>query len=95
MQVPILPIDPTALLGVFMGTMIVLIPVAGLTLRFALKPIAESIAKIKEAQGAGQQVAVMQQRIDLLEQQLAGMESDMQRLREVQEFHAQLKPPEK
>jgi hypothetical protein len=95
MQVPILPIDPTALLGVFMGTMIVLIPVAGLTLRFALKPIAESIAKIKEAQGAGQQVAVMQQRIDLLEQQLAGMESDLQRVREVQEFHSQLKAPDR
>lgn len=95
MQVPIMPIDPTALLGVFMGTMIILIPVAGLTLRFALKPIAEAMAKIKEAQGAGKEVAVMQQRIDLLEQQLAGMESDMQRLREVQEFHAQLKPPER
>jgi hypothetical protein len=95
MQVPILPIDPTALLGVFMGTMIILIPVAGLTLRFALKPIAEAMAKIKEAQGAGKEVAVMQQRIDLLEQQLAGMESDMQRLREVQEFHAQLKASEK
>lgn len=95
MQVPIMPIDPTALLGVFMGTMIILIPVAGLTLRFALKPIAEAMAKIKEAQGAGKEVAVMQQRIDLLEQQLAGMESDMQRLREVQEFHAQLKASEK
>jgi hypothetical protein len=94
MQVPILPIDLTAVVAVVMAMGIVLVPVAGLTLRFALKPIAEAMAKIKEAQGAGQQVAVMQQRIDLLEQQVAGMESEMTRLREIQEFHAQLKAPE-
>ncbi len=94
MQVPILPIDLTAVVAVVMGMLIILVPVAGLTLRFALKPIAEAMAKIKEAQGAGREVAVMQQRIDLLEQQLAGVESEMTRLREIQEFHAQLKAPE-
>jgi hypothetical protein len=35
---PILPIDLTALLAVFMGISIVLIPVLGITARFALKP---------------------------------------------------------
>ena len=94
MQVPILPIDLTAVVAVVMAMGIILVPVAGLTLRFALKPIAEAMAKIKEAQGAGREVAVMQQRIDLLEQQLAGMDSEMARLREIQEFHAQLKAPE-
>lgn len=95
MQVPILPIDITSVIGVFMGTLIVLLPVAGLTARFALKPIAEAMAKVKEAQGADQRMAMMQQRIDLLEQQLAAMESDLHRLKEVQEFHAQLKRPDR
>ena len=94
MQLPILPIDLTAVVAIVMAMGIILVPVAGLTLRFALKPIAEAMAKIKEAQGAGREVAVMQQRIDLLERQLAGMESEMARLREIQEFHAQLKAPE-
>lgn len=95
MQVPILPIDITSVIGVLMGTLIVLLPVAGLTARFALKPIAEAMAKVKEAQGADQRMALMQQRIDLLEQQLAAMESDLHRLKEVQEFHAQLKTPDR
>ena len=93
MQVPILPIDLTAVVAVVMGMLIILVPVAGLTLRFALRPIAEAMARIKEAQGAGREVAVMQQRIDLLERQLAGVESEMVRLREIQEFHAQLQSP--
>jgi hypothetical protein len=93
MQVPILPIDLTSVVAVVMGMLIILVPVAGLTLRFALKPIAEAMARIKEAQGAGREVAVMQQRIDLLERQLSGVESEMARLREIQEFHSQLEAP--
>ncbi len=90
---PILPIDVTGVVAVFMGTLIVLIPVAGITVRFALKPIAEAIARIKESQGANQEMSIMAQRLDLLERQLSGVESELHRLREVQEFHAQLKAP--
>lgn len=90
---PMLPVDLTALLAVFMGTLIVLIPIAGVTARFALKPIAEAMAKIKSSQGANEQLALMQQRLELMEQQLAAMESDVYRIKEVSEFHAQLKAP--
>ncbi len=90
---PVMPIDVTAVVSVFMGTLIVLIPVAGVTIRFALKPIAEAIARIKESQGANQEMSIMAQRLDLLERQLSGVESELHRLREVQEFHAQLKAP--
>jgi len=95
MQMPILPIDLTAVVAVFMGTLIVLIPVAGVTARFALKPIAEAMAKIKSSQGTSEHLSLIQQRLELMEQQLGAMESEMYRIKEVAEFHAQLKAPEK
>ena len=95
MQMPILPIDLTAVVSVFMGTLIVLIPVAGVTARFALKPIAEAMAKIKSSQGTSEQLSLIQQRLELMEHQLGAMESEMYRIKEVTEFHAQLKAPDK
>jgi hypothetical protein len=93
MQVPVQPIDVVGLVGAFMGTLIVLVPVVGLTARFALKPIAEAMAKVRESQGSQKEIALMQQRIDLLEQQLSAVESDLYRIKEVQEFQAQLRAP--
>lgn len=94
-QLPIMPIDLTAVMGVFMGTLIVLIPVAGVTVRFAIKPIAEAMARMKESQGTAQQIALMQQRMELMEHQFGAMESELHRIKEVAEFTAQLKAPEK
>lgn len=91
---PIMPIDVTAVMGVIMGSLVILIPIAGVTLRFAIKPIAEAMARIREGQRADREMALLQQRLDLLEQHLAGVESELHRLREVQEFHARLKAPE-
>lgn len=94
-QLPMMPIDLTAVVAVFMGTLIVLIPVAGVTVRFAIKPITEAMARMKESQGTAQQMALMQQRMELMEHQLGAMESEMYRIKEVAEFTAQLKSPEK
>jgi hypothetical protein len=95
MQTPqILPIDVTGVVTVIMGSLVILIPIAGITLRLAIKPIAEAMTKIREGQRADREMGLLQQRVDLLEQHLAGMESELHRLREVQEFHARLKPPE-
>ena len=94
-QLPMMPIDLTAVVAVFMGTLIVLIPVAGVTVRFAIKPITEAMARMKESQGTAQQMALMQQRMELMEHQLGAMESEIYRVKEVAEFTAQLKSPEK
>ena len=40
---PVLPIDLTAIVAVIMGISIVLVPVIGLTARFALKPLVQSM----------------------------------------------------
>lgn len=88
------PIDLTSVIAVTLGTLIVLVPVAGLTARFAFKPIAEAVARFREAEGSDRQVAMLEQRVDLLEQQLAGMESDLRKLEDAREFHEELAAPE-
>lgn len=84
------PVDWVALAGVIMGTLIILIPVAGLTARFALKPIVEAVARMRQTQGAADHMALLEQRVALLEQQHANTESDVGRLLEVQEFQEKL-----
>ncbi len=84
------PVDWVALAGVIMGTLIILIPVAGLTARFALKPIVEAVARMRQTQGAAEHLMLVEQRLALLEQQQANTESDVGRLLEVQEFQEKL-----
>ena len=84
------PIDWVGLAGVIMGTLIVLIPVAGLTARFALKPIVEAVARMRQTQGAAEHLALLEQRVALMEQQQANTEADVGRLLEVQEFQEKL-----
>ena len=88
---PVMPIDLTALVATVLGIMIVLIPVAGLTARYALKPIAEAMAKMREAQGASRDLSLVEQRLGLIEQQIANLESDVRRLDEAVDFERQLK----
>ena len=91
----VLPIDMTALAGTIGGILIVLVPVAGLTARFALKPIVEAISRVREGQGAGREAAIMEQRIALLEQQIRNLEGNVERLVEDSEFRRQLEAPQR
>ncbi len=93
MQVPVIPIDVGEVVAVVMGSLIILIPIAGLTARFALKPVAEAMAKMRESQSSGQRIDLIEQRLDLMEQQLGNIESAVHRLREAQDFHAELQKP--
>jgi hypothetical protein len=83
----ILPIDVTALVAVIMGVSIVLVPVIGLTARFALKPTVEALGRFFEHKGLDDSVHIMERRMALMEQQIESMESSMKRLAEVTEFH--------
>jgi hypothetical protein len=94
LQAPVLPIDVTAIVAVVMGLMVVLIPIAGLTARFALKPIAEAVARMRSAQGANRELALVEQRMALLEQQLSNLETDVRKIEDVSPFDRQLKSGE-
>jgi len=93
MDAMLLPIDLTAIVAIVMGMLVVLIPVAGLTARFAFKPIVEAIARMRETQGATREVALLEQRVALLEQQVQLVESSVGRLAEESDFQRRLTTP--
>ncbi|MEX2610378.1 MAG: hypothetical protein WEA24_10565 [Gemmatimonadota bacterium] len=94
LQAPaILPIDVTAVVAVIMGLLVVLIPIAGLTLRFAIKPVAEALARMRDSTTTNETVQLLERRITLLEQEGAGvmeLRQEVKQLREAVEFELQL-----
>ena len=84
------------LLAVFMGCLIVLIPIAGLTARFAIKPIMEAMARSREIQAGATSphvIAALESRLAALEQQLQNVEGSVDQLHRASEFDRQLRPP--
>jgi hypothetical protein len=75
-----------------LGIMTILIPIAGLTARFALKPIVEAIARMREVQAgtSAREVGLLEQRVALLEQQHQALEHEVERLSEMRDFDRQL-----
>jgi hypothetical protein len=75
-----------------LGIMTILIPIAGLTARFALKPIVEAIARMREAQAgiSTREVGLLEQRLALLEQQHQALEHEVERIAEIKDFDRQL-----
>jgi hypothetical protein len=93
----VLPIDLTALAGIFFGSLMVLIPIAGVTARFALKPIVESLARLKDSGSKGEAVEMLERRMALLEQEvqaISSMREDVSRVVEELEFHRKLAAPD-
>jgi len=78
--------------AIVLGSLMVLIPVAGFTARFAFKPIVESMARLKELQAnpGGGDARQLEQRVARIEQQLEGMDVSLQRLIEAKDFDRQL-----
>ncbi len=83
-------IDLVALVAVISGTLIVLIPVAGITARLALKPTVEAVARFFEVKGSQEAVQILERRVALLEQHVEGMERSVERLRAAEEFDRRL-----
>ena len=76
-----------------MGSRTVLVPVSLIALRFAIKPIAEAIA-ISRSTVAPAEVSLMKERIALLEQQLSGIDSEVNRISEAVDFQDRLLEPD-
>jgi hypothetical protein len=86
----IMPIDLTSVIAVIMGISVVLIPVIGLTARFALKPSVEALSRVFESRGTNESVQILERRIALLEQQVEVFEGSLGRLEEGAAFDRQL-----
>jgi hypothetical protein len=92
----ILPVDVVALVGTIMGISVVLVPIIGLTARFALKPAVEAVSRLFEHKALEDTVGILERRMALMEQQMESIEGSMKRLEEVGEFQRALesgKPP--
>lgn len=81
------------ILAIVLGSLTVLIPIAGLTARFALKPILEALTQYRASQGQDRVVQMLEQRISLLEEQQHGTERALARVLEDHEFRRQLEEP--
>ena len=86
----ILPIDFTALLAIFMGVSVVLVPVIGLTARFALKPTVEALSRFFDKKGSDEAISILERRMALLEQQVESIDTNVQRLVETADFDQKL-----
>lgn len=78
------------LLAISLGGLIVLVPVVGLTARFALKPLVDSWNRSRETPLANERMAIMERRLALLENQLETVEQTNQRLMEEADFNRRL-----
>lgn len=81
------------ILAIIMGGLIVLVPVAGITARFALKPLIDSLVRIAEVRRSTQEVELLERRVALLEQELSSVRSDVKEIAEREEFYRRLAGP--
>ena len=77
-------------LAIFLVLMVVLIPITGLTARFALKPVMEALGKYRESQNDQQMQALLERRVSLMEEQMHSMDRSLRELVEASEFHREL-----
>jgi hypothetical protein len=77
-------------LAIFLGLMVVLIPITGLTLRFALKPVMEALGKYREGQGDKQMQQLLERRVALMEEQMHSMDRSLRELLEESDFRREL-----
>ena len=86
----ILPVDLTSLVAVILGISIVLIPVMGLTARFALQPVVTALAKVFDVRDSEETLRIIERRVELQEQEIDMLRQALRSLTEGREFERQL-----
>lgn len=82
----IMPIDVVALAGTILGISVVLVPVIGITARFALSPTVEAISKLFESRSKDESLRILERRMELQEQEITMLTQAVRSLAEGQEF---------
>ena len=77
-------------LAIFLGMMVVLIPIIGLTARFALRPMMDALTKFREISGQNEAQQLIERRVALMEEQMHSMDRSLRDLAEESEFRRQL-----
>ncbi|MBB4637619.1 hypothetical protein [Longimicrobium terrae] len=79
-----------AMTGIILGSLTVLIPITGITMRVALKPLMEALGRYREIQGQNDATLLMERRLALMEEQLHGMDRALRDLSDESDFRRQL-----
>ena len=87
------PVNLVELIATVLGISIVLVPVIGLTARFAFKPVVEALARVFEGRSVDESVRILERRVELQEQQIEALQSTVEKISEAREFDRQLAAP--
>lgn len=93
LDMQIQPVDLTALVATILGISIVLVPVIGITARFALKPTVEALSRLFENRSTSDTLQILQQRMELQEQQIDALQTALRSMNEARDFERQLAAP--
>ena len=80
-------------MAILFSGMVVLVPVLGLTLRFAIKPFFDSWAEIQRSRLKDDQDSLQARQIQLLEVELQQVQQALRSVQEAQDFQRQLADP--
>ena len=86
----VLPVDVVALVATILGISVVLVPVIGLTARFALKPVVEALGRVFESRSNDETMRLLERRLELQEQQIEALQAVLKQVSDTQEFDRQL-----
>ena len=78
------------LAAVIMGSLVVLIPVAGITARIALRPMMDAWSKYRELKGNDDAVLLLERRMALMEEHINSIDRSVQHLVEDADFRRSL-----
>ena len=81
------------IIGILVIGGIIFTPVFGLTVRIALKPLVDSIARVFEIRATSRATEHLDRRIGLMEQELERLRQENQRLYDQRDFYRQLDRP--
>jgi hypothetical protein len=81
------------MVAVILGGLTVLTPVVALSARFALRPIVDSMLRLKEAQASDRTNSLQDRRIAVLEAEIQSLQHTVRALQEGEEFRRELAAP--
>jgi hypothetical protein len=67
-------IDLTAITAILVGGMLLLIPLAGVTLRYGITPLLAALAELRAAGLTGETASAVNQRLAAMEERIADLE---------------------
>jgi hypothetical protein len=81
-NIEVIPIDVPAIFGITLGMLVILIPVLGVTIRYAVKPVLEALQR-SGVIGAAQTAAApaVEKNVELLSRRLLELEQEVAKLK--------------